>query len=1138
MGKVYTSLMFDSMGQKTSGASELDRATLEGERLVDVLKTIPSFKTMVRERLLEKVRAYNPAVEIDKIFINRGRYAEGLESRPMGSLLAVFFECMNSGIYPNYVIGDDGVFNRPDTNAKEFSVAGLDIAKIEKILVQSLKFLHTEHQAAIKHYWAAPATGKPGGTHKDVLQYSLARTLLAELSLSVIGGKIGEHQGRRVAELVMSDTGKSIYKIISNNENVDLRLTASFVVHISGFSPSELPLNGDAYGYVVYTPDHGFEYLDTSNELHALLCSRLSVPGDDIKYINLEGSVFEYFASVRLKYQKAEFTKLFGRQEVDGQLRAAALETVQSMAVIKNDWLAQFESLRGAIKRTDWPAWLTSATKAIQQRYEELEYSQIKYQQELKIAFNKFFSLKEYARRRVSQWSQSALGIQCDSDTVQVHSRYDIKVDGKTIIQEDSRTLTEFVTFGLHDVGQRVSIRLDGAESLAGLTAARLESWLQTVDVRVDFVEMQSSVPPMEYFDALRNQQRSKLEYELYVARYSGKFNDADVNLVNRGMLGDSAVSVNGINVAGATYPLQDVLVFQGPQSTYGTQQVFLRNPEGQYQFLRFNNFTDFAAHIKRWMSEDPAYANSLVNPNDQVRVSEVMRELQHLLERIPVNLAPLRSTSQTALDGFALMTYRWTLAEVNRLAPLNYRRAQRLLRQQHARISTELKALYTLEARDLGFPSFEAFSRELIKDRVEEVLRSQGSYVSVDPDLIHVQISSDEQMSLTSLIIEGRSFEPNRSPQPLPGSYPKFYVTAGHPDIDGLDIRHISGWSKTLRSGDKYIELLKSDYLTYGLAAGKIRREVNFKRVHAEMHRDLLSQYFEGGLSPDQFAGLTSLVSGLKVPESEKISDPVVSSESVYRFRLEKTRDVEGVYIFRARVGGRLEDFLFTPDAPDHVAFRPASSFVGSIRDRNGRLRDYYTNRVKILDQKIVNDYFDKLQATVNTVTQPGPLVGMRVRDLRTSYEIKIKRVIEDIDARTTSLNEIIAGLIYDNVLLAATIISLVVPPVGLVVTAVEVSKSFYDGVKAQYYGDYDASFTHFKDALVGLVTLGKGTLGGDKVTKVQKGLIHLMGEAKSVVSLVAKATGQTLGHERLQEIIQQVLDEEDANRSKTTLV
>jgi hypothetical protein len=53
-----------------------------------------------------------------------------------------------------------------------------------------------------------------------------------------------------------------------------------------------------------------------------------------------------------------------------------------------------------------------------------------------------------------------------------------------------------------------------------------------------------------------------------------------------------------------------------------------------------------------------------------------------------------------------------------------------------------------------------------------------------------------------------------------------------------------------------------------------------------------------------------------------------------------------------------------------------------------------------------------------------------------------------------------------------------------------------------------------------------------------VQKGLIHLMGEAKSVVSLAAKVTGQKLGHERLLEIVQQVLDEENASRSKTSLI
>ncbi|WP_460163385.1 hypothetical protein [Pseudomonas sp. S2_F03] len=181
-------------------------------------------------------------------------------------------------------------------------------------------------------------------------------------------------------------------------------------------------------------------------------------------------------------------------------------------------------------------------------------------------------------------------------------------------------------------------------------------------------------------------------------------------------------------------------------------------------------------------MNSDSGYAASLMNANDVPSVGERLR--QHVIKPILSNLKSMVLNRETRipLTRFVGLNYDWSLAKINQAAPAYYRNVPRLLRQQHARLNTELKALYTVESRETAFPSFEEYSRELIKERVEAVLRSRGSYVNVDPDMVYVQISSDEQMSLTELIVEGRSFEPNNSPQPVPGQYPKFYWRAVHP--------------------------------------------------------------------------------------------------------------------------------------------------------------------------------------------------------------------------------------------------------------------------------------------------------------------------------------------------------------------
>jgi hypothetical protein len=1144
LNKMFVSLMLDTLRQRVDSATELKKAGVAGQQLLAVLKDIPSFKDMARIRLGEELRYSHPGVELNKVFVNRGSYTEDLENRPAGSLLEVHLECLSRNLHPDYGIGSDGVYDRPNTTDSQFKVPGLDIHQVERLLENARKNLSWKHRNSLDQYWKAAANGQvdgnPSPTHKDVLQQSIARTLMAELSLSVTGGRLEPHQGERVADILLSGHGGSLYQVVINHVGeYPVRLPSGFVVDMSGLGNAELLLNNDHYGCMLYTPDRGFEYFLSSNDVQAALCSRLSISGGGISYPGLQESAFQYCVNSHIKLQKDEVSKFLGNSNFH-TVDLFALEHNQQLGTLLSSWSLNFEALQSAIKRTEWPSWLKLAGQAVQERYSQLEYSMVKYESDFKATFNEYFSLREYARRQVAIWTRSALGIALDSESIRVRSIHEFIVGGRTIRQEDSYTLTEFVTVGLHDSGHRARLVLEGSED-SGLTIAKLESWLQNVDVRASFVNAQPANPPQPYREAFYNKMSSQMEFALWVAHYSGRFSREDFNLVNRAMAGDSAVLINGVSFEYSTQPLKDVLVFHGGQGAFGPQQVFLRNPHGDYEFLRFGSFNEFADQLKLWMGRDPVYARSLLNPNDLPTVGkklEQTRGLEFYLRVIGVAAVALNRSPHEPLAGLVQVDYRWTFAEINLMAPLNYRGVPQSLRQTYTRLNTELKALYTVVYRDTGFPSYELFARNLIKQRVEQVLRERGSAVEVDPDLVYVEISPQESMILSQLIISERSFEANNSPNPVPEDYPRFHWSVAHPPLEKLSIRDISGWSKTLRAGEKYIDLLKSDYLSPNHPLYTFKREVNFKKLQGEMHQALLSQYFDAGLNAEQLNSLDRIIAGLRTPEEFITVEPVVNTESVYSFTLKGSRKVEGVYIFRAVTSKGVEDFLYTPHAPDHVAFRSVNDFADSVRYSTSPLRDYYIKRISFLDKKVINDYFDEFGATFKPVEPPKPLINTRVRNLGLSYGIHVRRVIEDVDAQTTSLGEIIGGLVYDNLMLAATVISIVIPPVGLAVTAIEVAKNIYDGIKADYYGDYEAAFTHFKGALIGLVDLAKVGKGVESVTKAQKTLIQLVGDANTVVGLMSTALGQTLGHERLIEIFQQVLDEPDVSTSKTIVI
>ena len=1145
LNKMFASLMLDTLRQRVDSATELKKASWAGQQLLAMLKAIPSFKDMARNRLIEKLREYHPGIELDKVFVNRGSDTDELESRPAGALLEVHLECLSRNISATYVIGSDDVYDRPNTTDSQFKVPGLDIYQVERLLENARRNIYWEHRNSLDLYWKAAASeqidGSPSSTHKDVLQKLIAKTLMAELSLSVIGGRLEPAHGERVADILLWDNGASLYQVLINNVGeYPVRLPSGFVVDLSNLGNAELQLNKHHYSYVLYTPDRGFEFFLSSNDLHAELCSRLSISGGGISYPGLQESAFQYCAGSRIKSQKDEVTQLFGKSNYNGAGLFASLENIQHLDTLRSGWLQSFAALQSAIKRTEWPNWLNAASPSVQERYSELEYSMVKYNDDFQQTHAPYFSLRAYARRQVADWSKSALGVEVDADTLRVRTRYELKAAGKTILQEDNRTLSEFVSLGLHDAGYAPQIFLEGAEA-SGLTADKLEKWLHTVDIRKGFVETRTDNPPLDYREALSNKLISTLNFDLWSAHYSGQFGKADFDLVNRAIAGDSSVLINGVNFVGATQPLTDVLVFQGSQRDQGPQQVYLKNTDGRREFLRFNNFVEFVTQLKIWMSNDSAYAASLLNPNDLPRIGKQLQQakgLQWDLNNIRVTSVELHRSAHDPLAGAVQVDYRWSLATVNRIAPLNYRAALPSHRQQHARFNTDLKALYTVEARETGFPSYAAFSRDLIKKRVEEVLRSRGSFVEINPDLIYVQISFDEDFTLSDLIVQERAFEPPSSPNwdPL-RDYPRFHWSGAHPALDVLSIKDIASWSKTLRPGEKYIELLETQSLETA-PLFTFKREVYFKRQLTEMSLALLSQYFDGKLDSEQFRSLERIINRLRIPEVTQDYEAVVNTESVYGFRLETSRKVEGVYIFRAVTSRGIEDFIYTPNAPDDLAFRSANDFVWSIRDRRNSLREYYINRVAFVNKKVINGYFDELRATVSDIPPLKPEVNTRIKDLRRAYETHVRRVIDDVAAQTTSLGEIIARLIYDTVKLAATIISIVIPPVGLAITAVEVVKNVYDGLNAHYYGEDEAAFTHFRDAMLGLVTLGQAGHGVESVTKLQRTFIELVGDANTVVGLMSTALGQTLGHERLLEIIQQVLDEPGASTSKTTVI
>lgn len=1142
MGMMFKNSMVDAVLEAPDGQVVLDNLQHAGDKLRAMLEASPILRVGLRKDLSERFERLGKNIDPEAVYINSGDDQYQIESRPSGSIVDVFFECLERGVYPSYIQNFDFVYLRPGTTDARLRVEGIKITDVEAVLVKALLQVTTAQANALRQYWNSPARSQSGEptTQKALLEAAFAEALKAELVLTGAAGSLKNFQAQRATELLKSKLSRA-YKISFRTASGNARdLVSAFVMPYSNIETSEIELSSDAYGWFLYTPDSGFEYFSSAAELHAAMCSRLAVASDAIRYPALSVNLFSHCVDSRLKDQEAQFAARIRSAEPRKEGFVRELENIHQVFAMHSDLSRRIKALRILVKRLGWPDWLKSASESVRDAYESLETSKEGYEFEYAQVCDGLFSLHDYAVERFGLWCDSALGRRLDSDAIKVHSLYRLEVGGRTIKQEDIYTLTEFIVIGLHDAGNRATLRIEGAPADSGLTVAKLEGWLANQELRVDFSRSLPSSTPQVFREAYFNYLHSQAEFALFVAQHSARFNEADVALIQRTLNGDRSVEIRGVKLKYRPSVLQDVLLFVPRTAT--TRYALMKMPDGQFDYVKFADIYQFHRWMESMLSDNRAYAESLIRPDDLADAG-VLRgggstplhyiyQLDSEPEFMALNAGePLFSHSEVAYKGHS--------ARVRALAPAAYVYAGAQARQRYARLNTELKALSMVDSRENGYPTFEQFSRDLIKQRIEEVLLTRGQKVQVDPDKIMIQ-TDDFHLDLTTVLIEERHFEVPATPGRSIDENPKFYVTGGHPSIEKLDIRDLSSWSKTLRPGDRYTEFLENDYLDRKHSGYEFKRAVHATKIRCEMHYDACHQYFCEQLSTDVFKGVQRLVDNLSETAGYDASPyPSNTNEGIYKFRLPGRRIVEGVYIFRISINGKFIDYLYTPHAPDDVAFRSVDEFVSSIRYRYGPFRDYYMARVKIDDRKVVNDYFDNLVATVNTVAPPQPEGTLRMLGFSTLHDDRIYRVLSDIDARTTSLNEVIAGLVYDSVMLAANIISVVIPPIGVAVTVVEVFKSVYDGANAYERGDYSAALGHGKSALIGLLSLGKAAAAGKpvKVTRAQKTLFELGKDARTLVGWMSQATGQTLGEKRLVEAIEQLMKDNQSRSSQTTV-
>jgi len=786
------------------------------------------------------------------------------------------------------------------------------------------------------------------------------------------------------------------------------------------------------------------------------------------------------------------------------------------------------------------PSWLDGITQADRELYLSHEAWLVARESELKKQLGHFSSLKDYARSIVNQLIKLEFDQDLDADEVVCDARYTFQVGGRKIEQEDTRTLTEQFIYGLYEEGQRAKLVFKGDGLPAGLNQQWFEE-VMTSDARAAYgAEFRSQYQRQEVMQALKNVMSQRLLLSALAARHQGHINDKNFARIVSVLNGDQAFTLDGVRLIDNTRALQQLILVARRDGQGGFLLYAPGSPGGQ-DWYECQDLPRVGIRVGEWTKEGKGrdYLTWQSHAVDRAAIATHLKQV----ERLPgtwkgVTLVASPFKGAEVLTALIENIRAWRVAEEESRTPYVYRTASDAQRQNFARTRCELKALQVIAMREGGFIPYGKFCFDLIKQRIEQVLADRGERATVNPDRIFVSVSPQLGMTLTELISTETHFFADA--KQTAWSYPRFTLEHDHSPISKLDIRDIAGWSRTLRPGEKYIEMLRSTHLNRSHPEGALKRMVHLEVQRRQMKVGVMQERFNGRLTAEQYGQLMNVIEALEKidtrpthPMGEYPSD--VRFSAMFKFYL-RDKLVVGVFVFRLVIGNRVEEFLYTPDAPDGRLIRPHSEFVAAVKKL--QFGNYFYDRVRYKDQRVVGTYITDLEQLGNFNEAPVLPRDTRVKDLGASYDDLINRTISDVDEKTESLDEIIFKLTFGAVQAAAAVVSVVIAPVGIAMSVVLLTKSVLDGAEAYNDGDRATAATHFLDALIELASLGKAGYSKTQPTKLQQDFIGLMGDVYSVQKFYSQATGQQKLPLQAFEAIQAILDDPQALDSKTRLL
>ncbi|MGF6515614.1 hypothetical protein ABH912_003080 [Pseudomonas sp. BT76 TE3572] len=1130
------------------------------KQLSSQLANAPSFKGFLQDCVLKELQRLDPEVYASRVFINRRDSASASAKEPAGVLNDVVMECLLRGHAPVYNAAEYGVYDWRDSTAEEDRHPVLDIVAVGKLITELLLNLPEKYAAVIDRYWAASqgadATGRPLSTRKSILRTLYVRLFWRELAVMAAEGGLTPDDEKQVNELSSPLLPSAFYGVsVQLHKGGFAALASTFVMRLDGQSLGAIIPATDS-AVILYTPSRGVEKFATSRALHEALKKRLSEPDQraellkglssddvdqvsnspDIRYSRIDEDVFSACINAALKKQRANIVGQL--REMNGS-RSDNEKTVQAIgSMLHLEEMTKDAKGRAAVfiklmSRNARPEWLKESYETNQEIYASLEQvlleSEVKLHEATKVAS----TFKNYVHGIVEDFISSGTDERIDPDTIFVSVRHTVKLaDGKKVEHSERKTLTQAFMYGTHDQEGQYVVVLEEFYNNPRLSPSNIVRAIQSLNLRVAYNMARQRVYSQDHVvESMRERLGRKTALTMFGAILQKHVTSVAQDIVQRYNFGDPSVETTGIALRARTKPMKDLMVYRRKSADVNKSTHVLYAPgfpTGQ-EWFQFPDLKSLQHQMGRWAfdKEGQTYLREKGYSSEREELEKIyhVEEPSLMLQEWWWSSIQLTQwIEDSPLKGSVQNIISWEAGEVEVATPRWYRDSNVADQLLLNRLNTDFKAIYQISKDNLDIEPFHKFARNLVMKTLNEYLSRSGSHPEIDPDEVWVKFHADSKISLTNLFIQWQLWRSDISifEKIFFNSYPfgerildlkehlrkaSFWTFSNQP-IAALNAKVINDVID-LMPGEKYIEYLRDKFLR----APDVDLKVSLYRKlkQNEMFRSALTQKMKGQMSQEQFNWLKGLIDGFDrdIPHGGYNTAGGNPGIGVYEFTLEG-RKLEGAYVFGRRVNGREEFIIYVPGMSYGGDFFPVEELVARLNGAYNYKSILKLARLK--DQGVIQNKIDSYSSWKSPPLLSAPVLknSYQVKSFKGEYQSMINRFIADVDYQTTSPAEAIwqeAKILID---LALDVVSMLIPPVGVVVSVLRITHSVVLGIIASSEGDDKAANAYFASAWRAAIILyiGKVASVGAPVNAV-----GLLSSIKDIADLVSTVTGVPVG-------------------------